>query len=149
MRAATRFGLADLGEPELGSLCLAKMQAVEPPLDLRSCLVATHAIEIQNEKLTLPHVLNIGETLRSQRPLNGLSLRIENRRFQHHPHMSFHRRDYTNPSAFAAPRKFSSNSRLSVGGRNAALMLFSASSSTLFLGNPSDSASEYSLSKSV
>jgi hypothetical protein len=118
-------------------------------LDLVFCFVAAHAIEIQNEKFALPNVLDIGESLRSEGALDGLSLWIKNGGFQHYPHMCFHRRDYTNPAAFEAPRKFSSNSRLSIGGRNAALMLFSASSSILFLGSPSDSVSAYSLSKSV
>jgi len=119
------------------------------PLDLRFRFVTPHTIEIQNEKLPLPDILNTSESLGGQGALDRLSLRVKNGGFQHYPHMCFHRRDYTNPPALAAPRKFSSNSRLSIGGRNAALMLFSASSSILFLGSPSDSASAYSFSKSV
>jgi len=119
------------------------------PLDLTLRFVAPHAIEIQHKKFALPDILNAREALGGEGALDSLSLRIKDGGFQHHPHMCFHRRDYTNPAAFAAPRKFSSNSRLSIGGRNAALMLFSASSSILFLGRPSDSASAYSFSKSV
>ena len=119
------------------------------PFHLTFRFVTPHSIEIQNEEFALPDILNAGESLGGEGALDGLSLRIENGGLQHHPHMCFHRSDYTNPAAFAAPRKFSSNSRLSSGGRNAALMLFSASSSILFPGSPSDSASAYSLSKSV
>src|SRR5208282_5532752 len=87
-------------------------------------------------------------------PLNGLSLRIKDCGFQHDPDVCFHfflisGNHYSGASDFAAERKSSSNWRLSIGGRKAALKLCSASRRSCSLDKPSDAAREYSVSKSV
>src|SRR5690242_3230069 len=51
---------------------------------------ATRAVELQYEELPLAHILYIGVPQGSKGALNRLPLRIENRRFEHHPNVSFH-----------------------------------------------------------
>src|SRR5579863_4512274 len=60
------------------------------PFDLFLSFFAARAVELQDKELSLAYVLYVRVAQRSQRPLDRLSLRIENRRFQHDPDVSCH-----------------------------------------------------------
>ena len=51
------------------------------------------------EELALADVLNLAKSQRRKGMLNSLALRIEYRALGHHPHVSFHARHYSKPSA--------------------------------------------------
>jgi len=68
-------------------------------LDLFFCSFAGHAVQIEHEKFALADVPNLAKPQRRKGMLYSLPLRIKNRTFRHHPHMCFHRRHYTKPSA--------------------------------------------------
>jgi len=61
------------------------------PFHLGFGFLAAEAIQRENEELALANVANGGIAQRRQRSLNGLTLGIKNRRFQHDPYVSFHR----------------------------------------------------------
>jgi hypothetical protein len=71
-------------------------------LDLFFGGIAGHAVQIENEKLALADVADLAKPERRKGMLYRLALRIEDSALRHHPHMCFHRADYTKPSA-AAP----------------------------------------------
>lgn len=54
------------------------------------CFFTVRAFEFQNEEFPLPHIFDVRVAQRCQRALDGLSLRIEHRRFQHDPNVSCH-----------------------------------------------------------
>jgi hypothetical protein len=71
-------------------------------LDLFFGGIACHAIQIKHEKLALADVADLAKPERRKGMLYSLALRIEDSALRHHPHMCFHRPNYTKPSA-AAP----------------------------------------------
>jgi hypothetical protein len=68
-------------------------------LDLLFGGFASHAIQIEDEELTLADVAYLVKSQGRKGMLYGLALRIEDGSLWHHPHVCFHGRDYSKPRA--------------------------------------------------
>jgi hypothetical protein len=68
-------------------------------LDLLFSRIAGHAVQIEDEKLALANIANLAKSQRRKGMLYGLTLRIKDRALGHDPHVCFHGRHYTKPSA--------------------------------------------------
>src|SRR5690348_6771528 len=60
-------------------------------LDFLFGVVAIRAVELQDKEFALAHVFYFRVSERRKRALNRLTLRVENRRLEHHPNVSRHR----------------------------------------------------------
>src|SRR5579864_5921834 len=95
-------------------------------LHLRGRFLRAHAVNVEYKKFPLPHAQHFRIPERSQRMMNRLSLRVEHRRFRHHPYMSFHARHYSRASLAASARKFAIILRFSSSRKNEYRKLASA-----------------------